>query len=183
MNPLSSRRVLVNVLMFQAGWFACVLSAAHGFQSAGVALAAAIVAWHLRTAAQPRQELLLVAAAVALGMLWDSTMVLFRWISFEGASMLPGSAPAWILALWALFATSLNVSLRWLRSHMGLAAALGAVAGPLSYLAGERLGALELLQSERALAALAAGWTLFVPMLLMLSQRYDGFSPRAERPA
>jgi hypothetical protein len=43
--------------------------------------------------------------------------------------------------LWALVASTLNSSLSWLRGKPLLGAVLGAIAGPLSYEAGIRLGA------------------------------------------
>ena len=49
----------------------------------------------------------------------------------------------WIAALWFLFATLPYHSLGWLRGHWKLAFALGAIGGPLSYLGGVRMGAVE----------------------------------------
>ena len=65
--------------------------------------------------------------------------------------------PYWILAMWALFATTLNASLGWLHGRPALAGALGMLSGPLAYWAGARLGAIELVQPAAALAALALG--------------------------
>ena len=87
---------------------------------------------------------------------------------------MPHIAPPWILALWALFASTLNVSLRWLRGRIVVAVVLGAVAGPLSYWAGVRMGAVEFTQPVVALVALAVGWAVFTPLLMVLSARYDG---------
>lgn len=83
-------------------------------------------------------------------------------------------APWWILALWALFATTLNVSLGWLRSRLLLAGVLGGVAGPFAYWAGERLGALSLREPVAALGALTLGWAAILPALLALARRLDG---------
>jgi len=163
----------VNVALFQAGWLACVLGAAHGMPLAGIAIAAAVVAWHAARARRPAQELKLVALAVLAGALFDSALAAGGWIVFapEAAA---GLAPWWILAMWALFATTLNVSLAWLRSRLPLAALLGAVSGPLAYWAGARLGALELRQPAAALGALAAAWAVVLPGLLAAARRLDG---------
>ena len=70
---------------------------------------------------------------------------------------LPMLAPAWILALWALFAIALREPLRWLHGRWPLAALLGALGGPLSYAGAERLGACTLnrpVATERACARL-----------------------------
>ncbi len=42
---------------------------------------------------------------------------------------LTGFPPPWILALWALFASTLNASLGWLQDRLLLAAVLGALSG------------------------------------------------------
>jgi hypothetical protein len=75
-----------------------------------------------------------------------------------------------------LFATTLNVSLRWLRGRPLLGALLGAVGGPLAYLAGAKLGGIELLEPALALSALAAGWALLLPLLQRLATELDGFA-------
>jgi uncharacterized protein DUF2878 len=168
----------LNVVAFQAGWLACVLSAAYGSPAAGLAAAAAVVAWHATQAARPAQELKLVAMAVLIGVFWDSALVALGWLAFAPYALLEKLAPYWILALWAMFATTLNVSLGWLRGRWLLAALLGALAGPLSYWAGAKLGAVVLLKPVPALAALAIGWAVILPALLALARRFDGFAAR-----
>ena len=77
--------------------------------------------------------------------------------------------PPWMIGLWALFASTLNVSLNWLKKHTALAILLGAISGPLCYWAGERLGALSLLNFNSAMVYLALGWAIAVPLLLKLA--------------
>ena len=167
----------LNVALFQAGWFACVLAAAYALPWAGIAAAAAIVGWHALRARQPAQELKLVALAVLVGAVADSALAASGWVSFAPSAAAEGLAPWWILAMWALFATTLNVSLGWLRARLVLAALLGALSGPLAYWAGARLGALELLQPAAALAALAFCWAVVLPVLLAAARRLDGAAP------
>jgi hypothetical protein len=76
--------------------------------------------------------------------------------------------------MWVLFASTLNVSLRWLRGRWMLAMLLGAVAGPLAYYAGAGLGGVVIAEPLPAFTALAAGWAAFVPLLIRLSTRLDG---------
>ena len=83
--------------------------------------------------------------------------------------------------MWALFATILNVSLRWLKGRWAVAALAGAVAGPLAYYGGSRLGALQFGNEGVALIALSLGWAVFTPLLMALSERYDGYAPVLER--
>jgi len=179
MNPLSKSSMLANAVLFQLGWFACVLGAARGHPWTGTALAACIVAWHIRRAAWPTDEIRLLALVVLIGAAWDSLLVTLGWIAYPSGTLLSGAAPYWIVALWALFATSLNVSMRWLKQRWWLATFLGAICGPLSYWAALRLGAVEFMQPLRAIVALSLGWSMIMPGLMLLSQRYDGFATDA----
>jgi len=168
---------LANFVAFQLGWFACVLGAAYGLPWAGTAAALAIVAWHLSRAPRPRAELALVLGAAGIGALWDSALAALGLVAFPNGTLVEGTAPHWMVALWMVFATTLNVSLAWLRRSLLVAAALGAVGGPLAYLAGAKLGALVFLQHDLALAALALGWGVLTPLLVVLARRHDGFAP------
>jgi len=162
--------VLVNFVAFQLGWFACVLGAAHGLPWAGTGVALAIVAWHLTRAARPRAEIGLVLIAAGIGALWDSGLSALGWIRYPSGVLIEGAAPYWIVAMWMLFATTLNVSLAWLRRNLPLAAVFGALGGPLAYLGGAKLGALTFGAQEAALVALALGWAVLTPLLLRLAR-------------
>ena len=79
-------------------------------------------------------------------------------------------APHWMVALWALFATTLNVSLRWLRgARCWLAALLAARRrGPLAYAAAR--GWARAIGSTRlpALVLVGIGWAVLTPLLMRL---------------
>jgi len=166
---------VANVALFQAGWFACVLGAAHGMPWIGAIAAVLIVTWHALRAERAARELALVGVATALGMLFDSVLLQSRVVYFAVGSLVEGVAPYWMAALWAIFATTLNVSLRWLRTRPVLAALLGGIGGPLAYSAGGRLGAIEFTAAGAALAAIAIGWAVLTPLLFAAARRLDGY--------
>jgi hypothetical protein len=168
--------VISNVVLYQLGWFACVLGAAHGRPWLGPLAAAAIIAWHLAHAALARPELALIACAVLLGALFDTLLAQSGWVHFSAGALIAGTAPCWMMALWGIFATTLNVSLRSLRTHPVLAMILGALGGPLAYFAGARLGALALVAAGPALSAIAIGWAALTPVLLLAARRFDGYA-------
>jgi hypothetical protein len=89
---------------------------------------------------------------------------------------LSGAAPYWILALWALFAAQFNTTFGWLKQRMLLACMLGAIAGPMSFRAGAALGAVRFVQPLPATLALALGWAILMPTLILLARRFDGVS-------
>ena len=168
--------VVVNIVLYQLGWFTCVLGAAHGLPWTGPLAAAAIIAWHLVRAARARPELALVAGAALLGALFDTLLVQSGWVHFSAGALIAGTAPCWMMALWAIFATTLNVSLRSLRTLPVLAMLLGALGGPLAYFAGAQLGALAFVAAGPALSAIALGWAVLTPVLLLAARRFDGYA-------
>lgn len=167
---------IVNVVLFQIGWFACVLGASYGLPWIGALALVAIVGWHLLRAAQPKKELALIAAAALLGAMLDTLLVQAGWVRFDTGVLIEGTTAYWMAALWAIFATTLNVSLRSLRPHPWLSALLGAIGGPAAYYAGVRLGALEFTETGAALAAIAIGWAVLSTGLLAAALRLDGYA-------
>ena len=165
---------LFNFVAFQVGWFACVLTAANGYPWVGLMVVSLIVALHIRSAEHRTHELQLLALAMVLGLVFDSLLVNSGWVSYPSGMLIPGVAPYWILAMWALFSTTLNLSMGWLKSSLALAAVMGAVFGPLSYLAGARLGAIVLIDSFSSMILLAIIWALVMPILIFAASRFEG---------
>lgn len=170
-------RFVANFLLFQFAWFTSVLGAANGMPAAGPAAVALVVVVHLRLAERPSSELALVVACGAFGAMFDSLLVSSGWVAYASGMFAAGIAPYWIITMWASFATTLNVSLGWMRGRPLLAAATGLVAGPLTYLAGAKLGGIQLVEQTIALLALGIGWAVMMPLLLAMSRRLDGTSP------
>ena len=168
------KAILINAATFQAGWLCCVLAGAHHLPWLGTAVALLIVVWHLLGAHDGHKELSLVLIATGIGAIWDSLLVLTGLLQYPSGTLISGAAPHWIVAMWALFATTLNVSLRWLKYRPLLAAMLGAVSGPAAYFAGYKLGGVQFPDMDAALLALAAGWAFLMPLLMALSNRFDG---------
>jgi hypothetical protein len=178
MRKLPMTTLVTNAVLFQVGWFACVLGAARQAPWIGLAAVAAIAAWHVANARERGRELRLLLLAMAVGALFETLLVQAGWLRFDAGVWMAGVAPAWMVALWALFATTLNVSLRALRDRLWLAALLGGIGAPLAYFGGSRLGALELTDAVPALAAVGAGWLLLSPLLFVAARRLDGYARR-----
>lgn len=169
-------RVIFNLAASEAGWLACVSGAANGMPWIGPLVVLGLVAIHLRLSRRPGPEFRLIVSAVLIGLVADSLLVFSGLVSYSAGIWVEGLAPYWILAMWALFATTMNVSMKWLRGRQTLAALLGAIGGPLAYLAGEKLGAISLNQPVLALVALAVIWAIAMPLLVRLATRMDGVS-------
>lgn len=168
--------LFLNAALYQAGWAACILGAAHGVPWVAPVATAAIVGWHLVRARRVAAELVLVCTAASTGLMFETALLQTGWVHYPGGSGPGLLAPLWMAALWGLFATTFNVSLRALRERVVIAAMLGAVGAPVAYYAGARLGALDLVSPVPALAAIAIGWAIATPGLLRLARRLDGYA-------
>ena len=86
-------------------------------------------------------------------------------------------APYWIVAMWVLFATTLNVGMKWLRKNLLLASVAGAIGGPLSFLAGQQAGAVTL--GDNAILVIGLGWAVLLPAITVVARAFDGYSDTA----
>lgn len=166
-------KVAYNFVASEAGWFACVLGAAHGKPWIGPLVVIALVAIHLRLVQKPGAEVSVMLAAVLIGFAAESSLVVSGFVSYPNGAWFQGFAPYWILAMWVMFATTLNTSLKCLQGRIPLAMLLGAIFGPLAYLAGEGLGAITFEERSLAIAALALVWAICMPLLSMLAARWN----------
>ena len=165
---------MINFAVFQAAWFAVVIGAAHHRPLLGTVAAVAAVLWHLAVSARPAPEAKLVAIVSAIGFVIETIAVAAGYIGYEAGQPISWLPPYWMIAMWALLAIALNVTLRWLRGRPLLAAILGAVLGPVSYASGVRLGAAHFIDATAAAGMMACAWFVVVPLLSWLSVRFDG---------
>lgn len=169
-------RLVVNLVVYQCAWFACVLSAAAHRPAIGVGVAGAAVLLHLYIAPAPRRELTLILLTTLAGAAFESVLTASGWVRFSPELLVGSVLPLCMVALWAAFATTLNVSLRALRQRYLLTAAIAAVGAPLAYQAGAALGALQWVDAMPALLLVAGGWAVLLPLLMRAAQRFDGFA-------
>lgn len=171
---------VINFLAFYVGWFACVAGAGRGHLYLGPLVVAGLVALHLCLVPDARRELRLVVAAAVLGYAVDTGQTLIGVLAFGASGSLWWLPPLWLLGLWFMFATTLNVSFRALAGRYRLAAVLGAISGPLSYYAGVRLGAAEFPHPVFSVFMLALAWALLMPVMVRLSERSRAAGVHAE---
>jgi hypothetical protein len=165
--------LLVNFIGFQVGWFACVLGAANDKELLGMIIALGVIIYHVVTQGDLRKELKLILVALAIGLLWETWVLnldILRYPSHPDALFW---APTWLIMMWALFATTINLSMGWLKGRWVLSVFMGAVFGPLAFIGGERLGAVVFLDSTLSIITLSAGWGLLMPLLLWIAERIN----------
>jgi hypothetical protein len=172
--------LIQNFVFFQLGWFACVLGAAsQNYAWLGTGLVLLIVTGHVMRAPDKAQELTLILFVTFIGLFWDSALTVAGVYQFQSGTFIDGIAPHWLIAMWALFATTLNVSMRWLGARYVLAAVFGAMGGPLAYYAGHQLGAVDFHDPASALIIIGIGWSLIMPVLVLMTKFYNGYRSKA----
>ena len=170
--------LLLNLVIFDIAWFSSVVGGAREMPWLGPLAVLAALMIHFRAARNLTEEVLLILSCAITGAVFDSFLVASGWVTYKAGLFSDHLAPYWIITMWMLFATTLNVSMRWLRGKPWLAALFGAVGGPISYLTGEGLVGIVLSNQPAAVAALAIGWAIMMPMLMWLSEKLDGMPGR-----
>ncbi len=159
-----------NFLLYQFGWFACVLGLAWDLQWLGATIALCLVGIHFWLATDRAVQVKLVCLAAGVGLIVDCLQLQIGVFSFPRGALRDWLPPASIVVLWIQFATTFRYSMRWLSGRYWLCTIFGLVGAPLAFFAGERLGAIEFL-SPRLLnfAILGVLWSIAVPLLINLS--------------
>lgn len=168
--------LLINFIGFQVAWFSCVLMAAKDQPSVGIYVVLLVVLLHLYLINNRLRNLSLLIIVTIIGSAWDSLLTSQGILVFSNGIISNKLAPSWIIAMWLGFATTLNVSLRWLYQRYFLAFILGLIAGPLAYQSGAALGAVSIPNTMMANIYLAGGWAIIMPLLVYISEAFESIN-------
>lgn len=169
---ISQKKILVNFVLFQLGWFSCVLMAAQGLPGVGIIIALLLACIQLFLADNRKSLLILIAIVTLIGSAWDSVMTSTGILVFDTGMIVSFLAPGWIVAMWLMFSTTVNVSFHWLYGRYWLAMLLGAICGPITYQAGAALGAVVIPDNLLANSVIALGWALLMPLYIKFAEMF-----------
>ncbi len=163
---------MINFVVFQIGWFVAILGAAYDYMPLALLLLLPIIGINLYRLENLKQNSQLLLLAVLLGLAIDSLAISLGLLSFKPAYWWPYHlAPLWMTALWALFATTINGYLKWINDYPLIGLIGAAIGGPLAYIAGEKLAALQMTPGWQTIIYLAITWT-FAVFILLRANRY-----------
>lgn len=174
MVSLAKLNKILNFILLQTVWFALVVGVVYQHIWLGLGFFVAFVVWQLHPVNRSQSDIRLALTLAVLGLALDSLWLQLGLISYEMQWPYSFLAPVWILMLWIAFGLTVNHSLAWIFEYKTMGVLMGAIGGPLSYVAAQKFGAVTLNEPVVALTALAIGWTLV--MLLIISL----FSPAAD---
>ena len=164
---------IVNMVVFQAAWFACIL---WGNAVAPVCLVIGLGIHYWLVSRTPAEWLMILVGAT-LGLSMDMSWQRLGLVTFNDT--VAGGFIPWLGVIWLLFMSTLKHSLGWLSRSLPMAAVAGALAAPLSYWAGIRMGAaVAHIPLWQLLAVFATGWACLLPFLFFLLR--SGQSPEKE---
>lgn len=156
-------RNIINFVLFQAGWFACIVYPG----LAAVGFVVLLLAFHIAFISRHRfTELQFIGAGTVIGGVLDG--VWFQTGILDDGSGSIQLTPIWLVAVWAIFMTTLSHSLSWISSRAWLPFVCAPVAGPFAYWSASKLGVVEFPDLTVSLIALAIGWLVVFPALLYL---------------
>lgn len=161
---------VINFILFQAAWLLTVFSAAYGYPYIGIIFTVLWMTYHLSIASEaPKKEAALLAVVAILGWLLELGLILSQLVSYPQQAIFGTPVPLWMVALWINLTATVNFSLRWMNGRYILASLFALIAGPLSYYAGERVGAI-ILHGNSSLIAISCMWFFAMPFIFWLNQ-------------
>lgn len=162
----------INLAGFQFIWWLSVLL---GNSAAPVVLL--LLALHLAFHTQPLREIRVLLVCAILGFTIDALLTLGGVFVFNQGNPWP---PVWLVLLWLGFAATLRQCLRFFSSRYLFSAAVGSVAGTLTYWAAVNLGAADFgFGVVPSLTILVAVWLWLFPALMLLADWLGGHRVQA----
>lgn len=158
--------MIINVILFNAMWFGCIY-----WGNVFVPLVLMWAFFHFTLSQNAREEMSFVFMVTLLGTVIDSALIHLGVFIFSSDQYV---IPLWLIAIWLSFSLTLNSSLSFLKRSLILQYVIGAVAPPLSYLAGSKLGGVTFGYSHTvSLITLSVIWLCLLPFLFKLNKRFS----------
>lgn len=149
----SLQHKIVSFVLFNALW----LSAVAGRESYILLSGFLLVLQFFYSVAVAKVSWTLILRLFAVGLLLEAISISLGVIDFTG-----GYFPLWLMMLWLGFSAMAPVALDWLVPKPMFAILVGAVSGPLSYVAGIKLNAGTISSMPLVIGAYAVIWGLMM---------------------
>lgn len=165
--------MLINFLGFQVIWFGSIL-----LGDSFLLVSAGLIAAHFFYNPSTRNtDAKLALVCLLCGLVIDNGLMFLGVMAFPDVSYSHLIVPTWLLSLWVAFGLTINHSLKAFRGKFWLAFVSGGIFGPLSYMAGERLGAVEMQMSPlETFAVFALIWAPLFSLMLKWSASLNQYS-------
>lgn len=165
-DPLFIKSV-ANAVMFQAGWWLCILGPTEAALIFTVVYVCVHAKWLL-----PSNVWQHIVRIIVIGCAMDSFLAFSGVLNFGEQRQV---IPLWLVCIWVMFAPCFFLSLRYLSKLPLVAAATGAIGGSLAYFGGAMIHSGVQLGEPllHSVVILAVVWALFFPLVFAYVNR-DG---------
>lgn len=161
-DALSKKHMLINVVLFQLCWFSAVLYGSYwGLLPLGL-----MFLHYLKV--RGTAGLLTVLLLGVLGIMFDSLYLYLGiyHLNAQTADLPLLNLPVWLACLWLGFCLSLPLSLAWLIKKPVYFVVGCMILGPVSYLAGRRLQAIDF--ADMNIGFLVLEWAVFAFLVCLV---------------
>ena len=162
---------LIDFILFQVAWFACVLATRTDFPHALPLAGLFLVLVRVVGTKRFRQALPFLSACAVIGVIGDSVLVELGFLHFEPYLNLFG-APLWMVALWLNFGLMVHPLFSWFVKSCPRALIGFSVGGVIAYYSGEKLEVLNLPMGWKSALAVGAEWGIAGMVLRFLQVRF-----------
>lgn len=151
--------ILLDIILFQIAWFACVLSSVSPFPLLLPLLGSFIILVRSASTQGITRLLPFAVSCLAMGLGGDACLVYLGFIDFSDYPSIFG-VPFWMLLLWLNFGLMLHPLFEWFLKD-GRRCFLGfSLGGALAYYSGHKFGVLHFEQGWYSGLAVAIEWGL-----------------------
>lgn len=157
--------MIFNAIGFNLAWFGLVY---FGNAFIPIGLLFLLVHFYINFTRKITDELRLMIIITVIGISVDSLLQQLSFFSFAQQSHLP----YWLMMLWACFSATICHSLRFLAGSKILQLFVGGLFAPLSYIAGQKMAAVDFGQSLLSTyVTLSLLWALLFVLFFSLKNR------------
>ncbi len=161
---------IINFIGYLVTWITSVYSAAHCYIWPGFLVALIFLMIHFKLCDSIKHELKIIVLVTLLGCSIDSALNYYHYLAFAGANPWYPFSPPWLWGIWMAFGATLNSSLAIFQRHRFIAAGSGAVDLPMTYLIGQKIGAIHFIHLLNALSILSLLWMVLLPIATWIAQ-------------
>jgi hypothetical protein len=159
---------LFSAVLFQLAWFSAVIG-----RESFILVTTALLVVHFLVTPTVLKDVKGAGIIALIGILADSTLSALNIFDFAQQALIP----VWLILLWLHLGAALPHGFAFMKKLKTWQVCLiGAVAGPVSYFAGFRLGAVELPYGVIiSCGLLSLIWLLLLPVFVLIIDRITAF--------
>jgi len=164
--------VILNFILFQIGWFACVYLGANYRGELGALIMAVFTLGQVFVSRQRNLLLCYLVAVTVIGSVLDAGLNHIGIFEFLVPSKMPWSYPIWMSGLWLGFSLVIHRTLGWLSKRFFLSALFGFSGGAVSYYIGGNMGGIAFPEGLIfSLLVIGMFWAIITPFLFWLHEK------------